>query len=273
MRGTIHKIVIAYSFLLLPALLQGQQSVVLPASVEAIGSSGASLGWGESFWLNAAASARSGFAIGLNYSNRFLLKDLSSASVYLVMPVNDSRMMASIGQFGNEAFRENQITAGLSKAFGERLSYGLLFHYFRFSMAESSRHPELLTFSLGIQYQQGDYGLGVACFNPLSIKMNVPEVHDDYPFLFRVGAHRVFQDHLLVAGQLSYCDEYGVNVHCGLQYELQQRLYLRAGVQTRNSEWAFGIGYLVGVLQADLAFSYHEYLGFSPIVTLCFKQP
>ncbi|PTN07225.1 hypothetical protein [Mangrovibacterium marinum] len=250
-----------------------QNTFVVPAAMQALGNSGVSFDRADGYVLNPAAAAHSSLTAGATYSNRYLLKDLSAGSVFAILPIAGSRLLGSYGQYGNDSYQENLVQLGLSKTLGEKLSAGLLFHYLSFRMAESDSRPAMFTFSAGVQYQLNNGGLGASVFNLYSFSGSSGDYQADYPCCVRLGGHQLWQNKLLFAAQLSYHEEYGLCSHWGLGYNLLKQLVLRAGLQTGQPEWSFGLGFLFGRINADLSFSHHQYLGFSPSFTFYFQRP
>jgi len=242
-----------------------------PASVQALGNSGVSMDFPETFSINPAASSSPVFFAGVTYSDRYLLKDLSSRSAFFSVPVIGSNLLLSLGQFGNQSYQENQISFGLARSFGDHLSVGMLFHYVSLKMEEAVSRPNQVSFSLGFQYKSDDYGVGLSVFNPLSQSLSAKDFHRSYPFIYRFGLHKYFHTDLLVAGQLSFHEEYNFVTHWGIQYRLLNCWFLRAGLQTKLTEMSFGFGYVLHRIHADLTFSHHEYLGFSPALTIYYR--
>jgi len=253
--------------------IRGQDAVVVPSLLQAMGGEGVSLGVGEASVLNPASASSSNFLFGVSYSNRFLLKDLAAKDVILICPVSNSRAVVSFGQFGNEAFRENHLCFGLAKSLGARISGGILFHYIRLQMAENLGQPTLITLKLGFRYESQGLGSGISIFNPLGQQMKYRNFLHEYPMSVRVGVHKWFGDGVLVLSQLSYDGIKNIRCQIGLQYNVLDRLCFRTGLQTLSPGWSLGLGFFFCKTQADFAFSCHEYLGFSPSVSLYFKQP
>ncbi|RKD86193.1 PorV/PorQ family protein [Mangrovibacterium diazotrophicum] len=237
-----------------------------------MGGGGASLPEVDALQLNPASVSSSGFTAGISYANRFLLKELVAGDAQLIVPIAGSSVFAQFGQFGNRAFRENHVGIGLARKFGNHFSGGVQFHYFQLLMAENGRKPGLSTFSLGLNFTNADYGFGLSVFNPISQKMTSSDFTREYPFVGRLGAHKAFGDHFLVVSQLTYEDVRKITAHIGLQIFVLDRFCIRAGVQSSSPSWSMGLGFLFAKVQTDLAFSYHEYLGFSPSVSLYLKQ-
>ena len=251
--------------------VKGQEAVVVPASIQAMGGGGASLPEVDVLALNPASASSSGFTVGISYANRFLLKELAAGDALLVFPVSGSRVFAEFGQFGSSAFRENYAGIGLARKFGTHFSGGVQFHYFQLRMAESDRKPGFSTFSLGLNCTSENFGVGLSVFNPLSQQMRSGDFSHEYPCVARFGVHKVFGDDLLVVSEITWDERAEATVHAGLQYFLLERFCMRAGVQTSSPSCSMGLGFLFGHVQADFAFSYHEYLGFSPSVSFYFK--
>ncbi len=270
---SIRKLTFLACILLIACNGVSQTAFVIPASAQALGNSGVSLSSSEAFNLNPASVSGTGLCFGVNYINRFLLKDLSTVSGFCVLPIASSRLIASYGQFGNNSYQESLAELGLAKGFGDRISLGLLFDYIAIHMVESETKPDMLTFTLGIQYRTESFGFGASVFNPYSFSIKSTDFYNRYPYWYRLGWHKQFQDKFLFTSQISFHEEYNWFTHWGLQYTLLKQVVLRAGVQTGQPEWSFGVGFFVGAAHIDLAFSHHQYLGFSPAFTLYFRQP
>ncbi len=50
----------------------------------------------------------------------------------------------------------------------------------------------------------------------------------------------------------------------GLEYELYENLFIRAGLSTAPFESTFGLGYIIKKVSVDIAFTHNEILGFTP---------
>ncbi len=136
-------------------------------------------------------------------------------------------------------------------------------------MEEVDENPGSVYFSAGVQYYHVNYGFGISVVNPYAINIGNSDFKYDEEFQIRLGAHKLFEQVLLASCQLSWGDD-KLDSHWGLQYCLAKKLFLRTGIETKKSEWSFGLGYLIGKVQTDVAFVYHEYLGFSPSVSIQF---
>jgi hypothetical protein len=56
----------------------------------------------------------------------------------------------------------------------------------------------------------------------------------------------------------------------GIEYQLIDNIFLRAGVYTNPNSYTFGIGYSLPKIKASFAFTRDEILGFTPHFTLSY---
>lgn len=251
----------------------GQDALFIPASVRAMGNVGASLRAPEAFEFNPAAVASGKMLVGISYSQQFLLRELSQASAFAIVPVWHSSFQVGYSQFGEASYRESQLSFGIGKKLGEHFFAGLRLHWFSLTMAENDSRPSLGSFSLGFHYCRDNYGFGLSAFNPLAQSMKKAGFEKKYPAIFRFGAHRLFNRKLLFTADLSWQNNKNLNSHWGLECRFSAHFCARAGLETSNSTWSLGTGWTSGKLHADLAYSYHQYLGSSPSITIYYCHP
>ena len=87
---------------------------------------------------------------------------------------------------------------------------------------------------------------------------------DTIPSYLNIGmAYRALERILFVL-QVNKEIEHELRLLGGLEYELFENLYLRGGFMTNPMQNTFGLGYKLGKLSADIAFTHHQILGFTP---------
>jgi hypothetical protein len=95
------------------------------------------------------------------------------------------------------------------------------------------------------------------------------------PTVLRLGFSYESSDKATFAAEVSKDIDYPVQVRAGLEYRLADPVALRAGIQTAPEKWSFGIGYWLEKqkLLFDLSASHHQFLGFTPAISLAFASP
>ena len=250
----------------------GQELFRMPAAFQAVGNASVSLESSLAGFSNPAGAATAGLAAGLLYDNRFLLKDLSTRSAFLVMPVQDNRILFSFSQFGSDGYRENKFSVGLARQLSPVISAGIQFHYFNLFLAENDRRPGNLLTDIGLQLRLSGFGLGVQYFNPYALSIREETLTIEYPSFVRVGAHKTFEGTFWVTAELYGGQSGVVEPRMGMQYLLKNQLALRCGVETCPGIFSLGLGYLSKRVCSDLTFSYHPCLGLSPSFTIYFQH-
>lgn len=273
MRGKIWKFNLTWFLVSGTLSLAAQDAVFIPASVQALGNAVVSLPLSSCFELNPAAAARGKLEAGMAYSTRFMMPELSLASAYAVVPALGTSFQFGFSRFGESAFRETQLSLGLAKKLGQHFSGGLRLQYFNLTMAENEQHPGLFSFSLGIQYNREFWGAGASVFNPLNQSMRQDGFEKQYPSVYRFGLHRLFNRNVLFTSALSLQEGEKLNSHWGVECRFSEHFVARAGLETASPTWSLGTGWVFGKLHADLAYSYHPYLGSSPSFTIYYSHP
>ncbi|WP_423126300.1 hypothetical protein [Gaoshiqia sp. Z1-71] len=271
-RFYISLLLIFYSFFLLSPGGNCQELFRVPAAFQAMGHTGASLESPVALFWNPAGTAGSELAGGILYSNRFLLDDLSTSSVFLILPFQKNRFLFTFSRFGSEGFQEDKFSAGLSRRLSPAVSAALQFHYFSLFLAENERRHGRLLADLGIQLRFGELGLGLQYFNPYGISTSNNRLPAGYPWAIRLGAHKNFQESFLLTAELYREQHASIEPRFGMQYLINNQLSLRCGLEAQTGNLAMGLGYLIKTIQTDIAFSYHQYLGLSPSVTIYYQR-
>lgn len=255
--------------------LLGQEAFRVPAAFQSVGDASVSIQSPLSIYSNPA-----GFAderqpsVGVQYENRFLLKELRTASGFFILPVHRSTFGFSISQFGQGSWRESQLSLGLAKKLSGRLATGMVVHYYGLYLAENRNHIGILLADLGIQYQfKNGFRAGMQLFNPYSYKANELNLKFEYPTVFRAGLQKVIDNSLLLAFECRKQLDSPVEFRGGMEFKIREQVQLRMGIDARASVFAMGVGYSLKGFQTDLSFSYHQYLGYSPAFSIYYQLP
>ena len=252
-----------------------QEVFRVPAHFRSLGDASVSLQSPLSLFSNPAGFVNeSTLAFGIQYEKRFLLNELSTSSAFVVLPVVTTNFGFSFSQFGQGLYQENKLSFAVAKKLSGRVQAGLQFHYFDLNLPENRTHAATLMVDLGLQYRLGrDFWVGAQLFNPYALPVQTLQLAFDYPVAIRLGVHRVFDDLVLVAIDVKKCSERPVGVSSGIELRIRKQLQLRLGVETQWSLFSMGVGYAINRIQTDLAFSYHQYLGYSPSFSIYYQLP
>lgn len=211
-------------------------------------------------------------AIGLNYENRFLLKELSTQSLAFGYHTEKSgNFGVQFQQYGFSLYREMQggITYG-TKLF-DGFYGGVAINFHRIQLAENYGARNTASASLGIYYEATeslDFGVRVQNIS----RTELSEFEDErLPTRFGLGATYTFSEKVLWTVEAEKTLIHPINVKSGFEIHPHEILYLRLGVNSYPFQSAFGFGLAFDNLQFDMSTSWHSNLGMSPSAGLKYK--
>ena len=267
-----------YSYL--PILLLVAYS--LPAQDGQPGSAGArGLGMGRtglvftdihSLFTNPAGLAKvEQFAALAVAEQRFLLRELRQVSAAAALPAAGGAFGLRIQYYGFELYNEQQAGLAYARRLSDAFRLGAQFVYYGHRIPNyGSRH--LLTFQLGLQAQVlPGLKLGAALFNPLRLERS--EEGELLPTRFAVGLGYNPSPQFLLTLEAEKDIDFPMRIKGGVEYCLAPPLRLRLGAASNPSLFTFGFGLrLRQGIGIDLASSWHQFLGFTPGISVLFNS-
>jgi hypothetical protein len=211
------------------------------------------------------------FALGFHHENKFVVSEYNLHAIGVTYPVNAGTFGLSYSYFGYSAYNESKIGLAFGRKFGETFAAGIQLNYHHNFLAGEYGDRNAVSIEGGIQYRAGDkVAFGAHLFNPTRSKIS-PYDQDTIPTVFRTGVSVIPVEDALVLFQIEKRPNQKLRIHSGLELLIMESLYLRGGIMTQPFTATFGLGYEIGKLSADVAFSRHQVLGFTPHFSLQFK--
>jgi hypothetical protein len=207
---------------------------------------------------------------GLYIENRFLLKELFFNAGALALPVQNGGLGIAVSQLSSGQYLNTFAGLAFGRRFGERFSAGVRLDCHHVSFGSEHEQGTAVSFDAGLQWALSD-AVTFACnlFNPTRVKRNiVPD--EPLPSILRAGfSYRPLPELTLMveAGKTS---EAAWVVNYGMEYVLDEKLFVRAGLGSDTSTFSFGCGYLFDAFTVDVAASWHQTLGFTPSASLTY---
>jgi len=214
----------------------------------------------------------SSWNVGASYTNRFLLSELSSRNLAVTAQLGNGRIGAVLNSFGYSSYRQNQISGVYALKLNDRLRAGIQLNYFSIAIAEGYGRFSTLSANLGAQYDFNDnVSIGLAIKNPSRSKLS-SESDEFIQSIVSAGIKYKLSDNLIILSDLSKDLDLDPNFSLGIEYIPITDWSIRGGISTLNKNISFGFGYQTGSLSIDLASMFHSNLGFSPMISLTFKN-
>lgn len=209
---------------------------------------------------------------GVSYENRFLLKELQSQGLIYVQPLKTGVLSVGAQLYGFNLYRTHRIGAGYSLKLSDKFSAGVQMNYQGIRLPDNYGSKNTVTAELGVLAKiTEEWRIGASVFNLGRAKLS--EYQDDrFTTLMRLGTSYTFSKKVLVTAEVEKNVDFPTRFKAGLDYELIDNFFFRAGFATQPIEISFGFGYKFKVLQIDLGSSYHQVLGWSPHFSLTYQR-
>ena len=112
--------------------------------------------------------------------------------------------------------------------------------------------------------------VGVQVYNPTMSKFNTT-VEKFAPTIFSFGLAYTPDPLVSLTAQVDKSLIYDAIYKMGVEMNLKEALYLRAGINLHPNAYYLGLGYYFNNIKFDLAFSYQDVLGVSPASSLGYE--
>lgn len=248
------------------------QEVKGPVS-RGLGGTGLTLSNPWSVFNNQASLAETEhFGIGLSGARIYNIELLSQTAIGMAIPVKDA---GTIGlSYTNirvpDLYSQSEIGLSLARSFGEVFSMGLELNTKNINI-QNYGNRWLLNPELGILLRpEKKLALAAHISNPFGAFVN-RDINERFPTIMRFGGSYAITDELSMLAEVSSYSTQQSKFHGGLLYELNEKITLSTGFQTRDFSSSFALQLALNKVRIHLAFSYHQKLGSSPEMGLQYE--
>jgi hypothetical protein len=222
--------------------------------------------WSE-FHNPAGIAGVSEFGFGLNYENRFLLREISTTSFAGVLPVKSGSFGISGSLFGTSIYNEQKYAFAYARNFAGKIDVGIQCDYLSVNLPEDYETRRTLAGEIGIiAHPFENLHIGCHLYNPTGAKYN--KSYGSLPLIFRTGAAWI-EDKYLISAQVQMSNQEKTTFSVGSEICLIKSMAVRVGISSQQyMSYTLGLGYKQDFWQADFAVAHHPVLGFSSFVSV-----
>jgi len=198
-------------------------------------------------------------------------KNLSLKSGGILIPTNGGTFGLSLNYFGYSAYNEQKIGLAYGKSLGKFISAGLQIDYLSVSIGNDYGQASAITFELGIIAKLSDnWQIASHIYNPFMVKLGKinPEI---IPAVFKLATAYKIDDAILLLAEYEQQSNIAGIIKFGIEYQLIEQFFVRAGLSTNPDIFSFGIGLKMNAFNLDFGTSYHQVLGFSPKAAMYYR--
>jgi hypothetical protein len=212
------------------------------------------------------------YSMSVFYENRFLINEMSFRGILFGIPTKTANFALHYSAFGPAKWMESALSVACSKQLSAKLAAGIQLNYFGMKLPEENITESSCGAELGIIWQTTSKTfVGIHLANPFSIPIITYSYNEKIPFRFRAGCHTFLSENFLISIEAEKIENTKPILKFGMEWETIPSLYLRGGYNTGPTKLFAGLGYQYRFLRTDLAFSYHQFLGFTPSISISFN--
>jgi hypothetical protein len=226
----------------------------------------------EDVW--AAANNPAGLAgyshlsLATSAEQRFLMKELGYYAVAATIPEGKG----SLGIFtifsGYLSFIDQKLNLAYGRRFGDQVFAGISLVYIYQKTGNEAPPLHQVSYELGtIIHLSKKVKLAFASFNPFQLYYK-SEPYATLPSIFKLGLSVEYSPSLFIYTECEKDLEFPLMVKIGIEYIYRDIFFVRGGIRIFPASYAFGAGLRHKLFLLEFSSAYHQYLGFTPQVSI-----
>jgi hypothetical protein len=243
---------------------------VTAVGARSVSMSGVSAGL-EDAWAvanNPAGLARyEHISLATSLEQKYLLSELGHYALTFSVPVNKGCLGIFTIFSGYQSYTDQKVSLAYGMPFGENISAGLSLVYCYQKAGNDALPIHQLTYQLGtIVRLAAKTSLAFTAFNPFQLYLKTRD-YASLPSIFRLAFSYQYSSSFIIYSEAEKDLYYSPCLKIGAEYIFHERVYIRGGIKLFPVSWSFGAAFFQKSYHFEIASSYHQYLGFSPLVS------
>ncbi len=211
-----------------------------------------------------------GINVGLGFQNAFLVKEMSTKSIAMALPLKSGVFGLNYAYFGYPKFNENKIGLAFAKSLGKKIAVGLQIDYLFTHIDGDYGDKGTAIGEIGILSEPIENLLiGAQVYNVWRSKLSTTD-NEYLPTILKIGASYRLYEIALLSMEFEKDLDLDPVFKSGLEFELIKNFNFRAGIATNPTVFSFGLGYAYQSFDLNIAFSKHPVLGYSTGISIIY---
>ena len=209
-------------------------------------------------------------AVAAGLRNNYLANNLNDFYLLSAFKVGRGRLGIDFLYYGFEAYQQNEIGLSYALQLNENWSFGTRLHYANNQIPQESVSRYLISGDLGILGKNKNWRFGAAVQNIIQSKWQ-GRISEAEPTIFHVGAGYYFNENAALRAEFYKASNAAADLRLGVNYKVVEQLDIRFGFATLQPAVSFGLGIFVKNFQINLAATWHQQLGLSPVTDFVYE--
>jgi hypothetical protein len=207
------------------------------------------------------------FSLGTSLEQRYLLPELGYYAVSATIPAFKG-CLGGLAMFsGYGSFIDQKISLAYGKPFGGQFKAGVSLVYIFQKAGDESGAVHQVSYKIGTLVKLSEkVDLAFTAFNPFQLYFKSKD-YATLPSVFDLGLLYRYSSSLNILAEAEKDLLYPPCLKVGAEYIFRDLFFIRGGIRIFPFSWSFGAAYRYRHYLVEIASSYHQYLGFSPVIT------
>ena len=210
-------------------------------------------------------------SFGAYFENRFLVKEFAMQAGTFAIPFKPGTIALCYRYFGYSKYYESKFGLAYARKFTRRFSVGVQADFLQNHIADGYGNYNAIAAEIGLLAEPVDnFFVGFHLFNPNKAKSsNLNEV--SVPTLARLGLRYSIVKKASIMFETEKDIDQKPIFKGGVELSMVENLFFRLGYASQFEQYSFGLGYKFRGIIADLAFTRHPVMGFTPQSSLGYQ--
>ncbi|HNQ83920.1 MAG TPA: hypothetical protein PKM34_09775 [Bacteroidales bacterium] len=206
-------------------------------------------------------------AISICLENKYLTGQMQYNSVAGILPAGHGGLGFTGKLLLMSTYCDALMSLGYGRPFGEKVKIGINLVYHIQSAGEGFDPVHKVSYGLGTAVDlSAKVSLSFSTFNPFRLYYK-SSGYATLPSVFNLGMVYRYAPAFLVAIELEKEMDFPLCVKTGMEYNFGETVFIRGGIRLLPFGYSFGTAWRKKRLLIEVSSSYHQYLGFSPVIS------
>jgi hypothetical protein len=208
------------------------------------------------------------FALATSAEQRFLMKELGYYAVAVTVPAGHGCLGILAMFSGYKSFIDQKLSLAYGKQFGDRVTFGTSLVYIYQKAGGDAQPIHQVSYDLGaIINLSKKVRLAFVTFNPFQLYYK-SQNYATLPSIFRLGLSVEYSPAFFIYAEFEKDLDFSPILKIGSEYIYRDLFFIRGGIRIFPVSYSFGAGFTYDRILLEFSSSYHQYLGFTPGLSL-----
>jgi hypothetical protein len=207
-------------------------------------------------------------SLATSAEQRFLLKELGYYSITTSIPAGKGCLGFFTMFSGYQSFIDQKVNLAYGRQFGENVLTGVSLIYVFQKAGDEAAPLHQVSYELGtIIRLSKKVNLAFAAFNPFQLYYK-SKTYATLPSIFKLGLSVEYSPSLIIYTECEKDLDLSPILKIGIEYIFRDVFFVRGGIRIFPATYSFGAGLKHNHFLLEFSSVYHQYLGFTPQVSL-----